>query len=150
MTDMSNDSPLPPIETRKASRARSIVLLAAVFLFGALCGGTGGFMIARRWAPEPFLRGGLQRFAVRRIARQLDLDAAQRAKVQTILRDARERILGLAEKNRPETDEILGQARERIRAELRPEQRERFDRIVGERQERRRSRLGEHAPGPSR
>jgi len=74
------------------------------------------------------------------LALELRLDAAQRARVQPIVERAVERLRGLEQRVHPELEQILKEAEASVRAELRPDQQPRLDRLI-ERRKRQREQL---------
>lgn len=101
---------------------KGFLAVAAVFCLGAVFGAALCFALVRLAPGRPSAgfdreeRAG--RFAIARMARDLDLDAEQREQVRAIV-----------ERSRDEIREHLERSRGEIRALLRPEQQERFDRM---------------------
>jgi len=94
-----------------------------VFVLGMVCGAALLFAAVRLARPSvpPGPGPGFGPGAgppLRRLVRELDLDAAQRDQVRAII-----------ERSRGDVHQVLERSREEIRAILRPEQRERFDRM---------------------
>jgi len=86
---------------------------------------------ARR--PEAELRELSQRFE-----RRLQLSPEQRARVEAIVNESRERMTAIARDVAPKTREEFKRMRERIREELTPEQRREFEEIFRQRETSRR------------
>ena len=101
-------------------RGRAAALLLAVFLLGAGAGAAGLSLYQRALQHDRGQdrggREGRRARALERLTRDLDLDPAQRAQVETILDRQRERM-------RP----LFDASRQEIRAVLRPDQQARFD-----------------------
>lgn len=76
-------------------------------------------------------------FLVHRLSRDLDLDASQRERVESIARRTQEEMREARRQLRPRIKEIIEKGRGEIRAGLRPDQQARFDEIVAERRHRR-------------
>jgi hypothetical protein len=74
---------------------------------------------------------------MRYLSRRLDLDDAQRAQVLPIVEEAQARLKEARRQCEPQVRAALEDAVRRTREVLRPEQRERFDALVAERQKRR-------------
>ncbi len=122
----------------KAWKAVAGVVL--VFFLGVLAGGIGVYRFHRH-RMDRFFRGepgAVSGFLVHRLARQLDLDASQRTRVEAVVRQTHEEMREVRQQFRPRLDELVEKGRREIRAELRPDQQARFDRIVAERRHRRR------------
>lgn len=121
-----------------ATRKRGFLLLAVVFLIGVVCGGALVFIGVRTLVPRVPRHGGPH--PIEDIARHLDLDDKQTAKIRAILDETREQI-----------DTISLVSRDRIREVLTPEQLEKFDEMRsrmrrGPRRRHRESR-GQHGTG---
>ena len=70
----------------------------------------------------------MQQF-LRRVQGELDLNPEQHQQIDTILRDSQDRTRGLARVE-------FGKVRDQIRSELKPTQREKFERLLRQRQRR--------------
>jgi hypothetical protein len=132
--------------SRLAAWALSLLLLAV----GAAAGVAGDRLALSREDRSP--RGPPRPEAMaERLADRLDLDDAQARAVREIL-EARWKAMGAVfERMDPEAEAIRRDADARIRALLRPAQRERFEREVAEHERRRaevRRRLGGGPPPP--
>jgi len=66
---------------------------------------------------------------VLRVQRELRLDPEQRERIERIVRDGQEHTKEFWDKNQPELRRMVQETREKIRAELTPEQRTRFEEI---------------------
>ena len=125
------------------TRARAGLLLLGVFLFGAVSGAFAtGAVIAYR-----FRHGGppperVERLAVQRLARRLDLDATQQRALEQIADRARARIAEVRSEALPKVESILDEAHRELRPSLRPEQQRKLDRIREEARQRLRVRGG--------
>jgi len=78
--------------------------------------------------PPPAQGPGMQQF-LRRIEGELDLAPDQQERISGILRNSQDRTRGLARAE-------FGKVRDQIRGELKPAQREKFERLLRERQRR--------------
>jgi hypothetical protein len=67
---------------------------------------------------------------VLRVQRELRLNPQQRERIEAIVRDSQERTKEFWERNQPDLRRMVQEAREKIRAELTPEQRTRFEELV--------------------
>ncbi len=118
------------------ARPRGALLLAAIFVLGFLCGAAGTLLTVRRVVARRLEPGGAGGMIFQRLSRDLDLDAAQRVEVEAALKDARAKLVAIADRSEPEVRAVLQSARERIRAVLRPDQRGKFDREIERRLDR--------------
>lgn len=74
---------------------------------------------------------------VSRLSRSLDLDPAQQDQVRAIVTETRRDIVEIRKPVHAQVIASIDTSRARIRAILRPEQQEKFDRIQAERRKRR-------------
>ena len=120
-------------------RWKSTLGVLLVFLLGALAGAAVVHRVGRQ-SVEAVLsgRGGATAdFVVRRLTRSLDLDPAQQDQVRAIVTETRRDIVEIRKPIQGQIQEAFERSRVRIRAILRPEQQEKFDRIQSERRMRR-------------
>jgi Spy/CpxP family protein refolding chaperone len=118
-----------------ARRPGGILAVVGVFALGLICGAALLFAGARLmrshslpFGPRSSDRAG--RYAIAHMTRELDLDAEQQEKVRAVI-----------ERTRGHVHEALEQSRAEIRALLRPDQQEKFDRMRP---------AGPHRPGHGR
>ena len=106
--------------------------LALMFLLGAvLVGGALGFTADRVWMKDASCTDPRASRAL--LSDRLDLNAAQRAALDSILDDRHRQFDSLFKPIRPQMDSIRLRSRAQIRALLTtPEQRERFEAILRE------------------
>jgi Spy/CpxP family protein refolding chaperone len=109
-----------------------LVVLATLVIFstGLITGVVLNKQVAKPAPNAPMFPPGpgWQQF-FHRIQVELDLTAEQDQRIGTLLRDSQERARGLARAE-------FGKVREQIRAELTPAQKDKFERLVKERQRR--------------
>lgn len=103
----------------------ALALLTAALIAGGALGYAGGrYTAAREGAPGE--RGAMRHY----IAAQLDLDAAQIAKMDTILDARREQMTRIIAPVKPQLDSTRSAARAQIMAMLTPAQQKRFQEIL--------------------
>lgn len=120
-------------------RWKSILGVLLVFLLGALAGAAVVHRYDRQ-SVEAVLSGkgdATAELIVRRLSRSLDLDPAQRDQVRAIVTETRREIAEIRQPVQARIDAALESSRGRVRALLRPDQQEKFDRIQSERRKRR-------------
>jgi len=120
-------------------RWKSILGVLLVFLLGALAGAAVVHRVDRQNV-EAVLegRGGATvDLVVRRLTRSLDLDTAQMDQVRAIVTETRREIVEIRKPVHAQVMASIEISRARIRAILRPDQREKFDRIQADRRKRR-------------
>jgi Spy/CpxP family protein refolding chaperone len=120
-------------------RWKSILGVLLVFLLGALAGAAVVHRVDRQSVEAGLAgRGGATAdLIVRRLTRSLDLDPAQQDQVRAIVTETRRDIVEIRKPIQGQIQEAFERSRVRIRAILRPEQQEKFDRIQSERRKRR-------------
>ncbi len=120
-------------------RWKSIVGVLLVFLLGALAGAAVEHRVGRQGI-EAVLSGrgdATVDLIVRRLSRSLDLDSAQRDQVRAIVTETHRDIVEIRKPMQGQVEAAFERSRVRVRAILRPEQQEKFDRIQAERRKRR-------------
>jgi Spy/CpxP family protein refolding chaperone len=120
-------------------RWKSILGVLLVFLLGALAGAAVVHRVDRcRIEAVLSGRGGATvDLIVRRLSRSLDLDPAQRDQVRAIVTETRRDIVEIRKPVQAQVEAAIERSRVRVRAILRPDQQEKFDRIQAERRKRR-------------
>jgi len=117
----------------KNGKAIAGVLL--VFMLGVICGGVVTHMLNRS-RMEAFVGRGpeaREEMLVKRLTRQLDLDSRQLEQIRPIVHDTHASIRQVRQQWRPQVEGLLDESQRRISAILRPDQREKFERIIAER-----------------
>ena len=128
----------------RTTKAVAAVLL--IFLLGAATGGLTAHLIYQKRI-EGVVRGGpgaMSRMILRRMDRELKLDAAQREAIQRIVKETHGEMRQIRRQFRPQMQQLLSRSEERIKQLLRPDQREVFERLL----EKRRKHWDEHPDGP--
>jgi uncharacterized membrane protein YeaQ/YmgE (transglycosylase-associated protein family) len=115
-----------------------IVSVILVFLLGALAGAlvihkVDQHRIAGIIRGEP---GAVGELIVQRLNHKLRLDPQQVEKVRVIVYETHDEIRNVRKQFRPQIQEILDRSRNRVRAILRPDQLEEYEKIVAERKAR--------------
>lgn len=114
---------------------RSLILVLVIFLVGAFAGAiiTGKIIELR---VRRVAIGGPDTVAdlvVRRFGAHLKLDKPQKAELLAIVREAQKEMRLIRKDEDPKIEAILERAEIRARSILKPEQSEKFDRLVKER-----------------
>jgi Spy/CpxP family protein refolding chaperone len=118
---------------------KAIAGILLVFLLGALSGVLGTYAVYQQ-RMEGVMRdepGRAREFIVRRLGRDLSLDPGQSEQLRAIVRETHAQLRELRKKIRPETEEIMARSQDRVRAILRPDQREKYEKIIAEHRKRR-------------
>lgn len=119
-------------------RWKAIIGVVIIFVLGAAAGALVMHGIDHQRI-DRFLRGepGMTRdFIVNRLNRELNLDAAQLEQLRTIVQETHAAMRDVRKQYRPQTEEILKMSQDRVRAILRPDQLEKFNKIAAERKRR--------------
>jgi len=80
--------------------------------------------------------GTTREFIVTRLNRELSLDSTQHEQLRTIVGETHAQIRNVRKEYRPQIDEVIKRSQDKVRAILRPEQLETFNKLVAERQKR--------------
>ncbi len=124
---------------------KAVLGVALVFLLGMIAGGLLTARVFRHRIQQAVLGGSpmVRELIVRRLSWQLRLDADQRGQVRTVVAETQRELQALRAQTRPQAQRILTDAEAQVRAVLRPDQAEKFDRLVA------RARARWDAPGPA-
>ncbi|MEN6631747.1 MAG: hypothetical protein ABFD84_04920 [Candidatus Polarisedimenticolia bacterium] len=111
--------------------ARAALVVALVFALGAVSGAAVAWLVRQRIDVAALERDRRGRGPMRRqLAVELDLDAAQREKIGAILRTHRAELAAIADRVQPDVQAVMERMRLEMRAALRPDQQQRFDRLI--------------------
>jgi hypothetical protein len=130
----------------KTKTSATLVLLLT-FILGAITGALGYYLCARRSGTAIGRDGGRPsspHHLVEELAQALSLDSSQKAKLEAIIAESRERFRTLSEQVHPQYLEIRRQTRDQIRQVLRADQKPRLEEFFKELDKRR----GNHPPPP--
>lgn len=110
-----------------------------VFLLGALAGVLVTHAIYRQKV-ENIIKDEprtISEVIVQRLNRKLDLDPAQLEQMRAIVRETRAEIKNAQKQIKPQIEEILAGSQSRVRAILRPDQLQKYEKILAERKKKR-------------
>ncbi len=116
-------------------RWKAVLGIIFIFILGAIAGGIISSAVIRQC--RPWGRPPSREEVVRKLSRKLDLDAGQRAQVEVIVNDAHNQMREMRREDQPKIESILTGAQAKIRAVLRPDQEQKFYRLVAKWKERR-------------
>ncbi|MDR3580303.1 MAG: hypothetical protein P4L44_10105 [Oryzomonas sp.] len=122
---------------------KAIAGILLVFLLGAAGGTLVTHMICKARL-ERFISGGhrmREDVIVERLTKKLDLNDSQQVQVRAIVHETHDDIRQARSRIHPQIEGLLTAGQNRIKSVLRPDQREKFDRIIAERK------LREHSQG---
>ena len=115
---------------------------AVIFVLG-FAAGILALNVYRGWARN--IGGPRDRFE--QMSQQLNLNSDQKTKVQQIFSDTREQLTALRKESEPRVEQIRGQADEKLKQVLTPEQWQQFQKMRDEGARRRGGRGGPGGPG---
>jgi hypothetical protein len=116
---------------------KAIISILIVFLLGSLAGALITHEIYQHRI-ESFIRGEPKReLIVRRLSHQLNLDATQLSQLRVIVEETYDGIKNVRKQIKPQIEAILESSQNRVRAILRPDQLEKYEKIIAERKKRR-------------
>jgi hypothetical protein len=114
---------------------KTILGVVAVFVLGMLA---GGLVTAKCFQHRihQVLAGDqsvVSNMIVRRLGWRLRLDATQKGQLRAIVGEAQQEVKAVRKQVQPQVEEIVNRAIEKERVTLRPDQAEKFDKLVAER-----------------
>jgi hypothetical protein len=117
---------------------KAVISVILIFLLGGIAGAllmhrTDQQKIESIMHGEP---GTTREFIVTRLNRELSLDSTQHEQLRTIVGETHAQIRNVRKEYRPQIDEVIKRSQDKVRAILRPEQLETFNKLVAERQKR--------------
>jgi Spy/CpxP family protein refolding chaperone len=118
---------------------KPIAGLLLVFILGAMSGSLVTYFvnISRM---DAIIAGGpraREDVLIAKLARKLDLDSQQREQVKTVIHETHEEMRLIRKKAHPQIEALLADSQLRISSLLRPEQQEKFRKIIAGRKEHR-------------
>ena len=105
-----------------------VIGIIAVFILGAVAGGVIGHGIC--WHTPHWGEIHPREQVVRKLSRKLHLDADQKAQVEVIVNDAHNQMREMRRETQPKIDSIMGNAQQKIREILRPDQKAEFEKLI--------------------
>ena len=117
---------------------KAVISVILIFLLGGIAGAllmhrTDQQKIESIMHGEP---GTTREFIVTRLNRELSLDSTQHEQLRTIVGETHAQIRNVRKEYSPQIDEVIKRSQDKVRAILRPEQLETFNKLVAERQKR--------------
>ncbi|QEM66866.1 hypothetical protein FO488_00955 [Geobacter sp. FeAm09] len=114
---------------------KAIAGILLVFLMGAAGGALVTHMVQKAHFEQSILANRKMReeVIVERLTRELGLDGSQQEQVKAITHETHEGIGRLKKQIHPQIEALLATGQQRMEAVLRPDQREKFKKLVAER-----------------
>jgi len=118
---------------------KTIVSIILVFLLGSLAGALITHEIYKHRI-ENIIRGdpkAMRELIVQRLNHKLHLDTTQLEQLRVIVNETHAEVKNVRKQIRPQIEEILESSQNRVRAILRPDQLEKYEKIIAERKKKR-------------
>ena len=115
---------------------KAIVGVIAIFVLGGLAGSITTIGLVRHRLVHGHGSQMLENLIVRRLSWDLRLDRAQREQLRIIVAEGHEDMKVIRKQIQPQVEELLTRSEAEVRAMLRPDQVEKFDKLVAERKAR--------------
>jgi len=118
---------------------KAIVSVILVFLLGSLAGALVMHKIDQHRI-ESIIKGEpkpMTELIVQRLNHELQLDSTQLEQLRIIVKETHAEIKNVRKQFRPQIEEILSHSQNKVRAMLRPDQLEKYEKIVAERKKKR-------------
>jgi hypothetical protein len=118
---------------------KAIASVILVFLLGALTGALVTHTIYRQ-KMENIIKDEprtMREVIVQRLDRKLNLDPVQLEQVRATVKETHSEMKNVRKQIRPQIEEILDRSQAKVRAILRPDQLEKYEKILAERKKRR-------------
>ena len=118
---------------------KAIVSVILVFLLGSLAGALVTHKIYQHRI-EGIIKGEakpMRELIVRRLNYELHLDSIQLEQLRIIVKETHEEMKNVRKQFRPQIEEILSRSQNKVRAILRPDQLEKYEKIIAERKKKR-------------
>ena len=111
---------------------KAVVGAILVFVMGGFAGSLTTVTIVRHRLLHGNRGQMVANLIVRRLSWELRLDRAQRAQLRAIVSDGQKEMRTVRRQIQPQIEDILNRSETRVRQILRPDQQEKFDKLVAE------------------
>jgi hypothetical protein len=115
---------------------KAIVGVIAVFVLGGLAGSITTIGVVRHRLVHGHGSQMLANLIVRRLSWELRLDREQRSQLRVIVVEGQGEMKVIRKQIQPQVEDLLTRSEVKVRALLRPDQQEKFDKLVAERKAR--------------
>jgi len=112
---------------------KAIVGVIAIFILGGLAGSITTIGLVRHRLVHGHGSQMWQDLIVRRLSWELRLDRDQRTQLRVIVAQGHEDMKVIRKQIQPQVEELLTRSETKVRAILRPDQVEKFDKLIAER-----------------
>ena len=125
------------------TKFKTILGVVLIFILGGISGSLVMYLLSMTWMDSYTGRKpevGREELIVQRLNRKLSLDDVQLEQVRAIMKEVHSDIKAVRKQFQPQLESILERGQEKIRSVLRPDQMEKYEKIISERKERRKKR----------
>jgi hypothetical protein len=112
---------------------KAIVGVIAIFILGGLAGSITTIGLVRHRLAHGHGSQMLQDLIVRRLSWDLRLDRDQREQLRVIVAQGHEDMKVIRKQIQPQVEDLLTRSEVKVRVILRPDQQEKFDKLIAER-----------------
>jgi hypothetical protein len=115
---------------------KAIVGVIAIFVLGGLAGSITTIGVVRHRLVHGHGGQMMANLIVRRLSWELRLDREQRSQLRVIVAEGQTEMKGIRKQIQPQVEDLLGRSEAKLRVLLRPDQQEKFDKLIAERKAR--------------
>ncbi len=112
---------------------KAIVGVIAIFILGGVAGSITTIGLVRHRLVHGHGSQMLADLIVRRLSWELRLDRAQREQLRVIVAEGQGEMKAIRKQIQPQVEDLLGRSEAKLRVLLRPDQQEKFDKLIAER-----------------
>jgi hypothetical protein len=115
---------------------KAVLGIVAVFILGGLAGSFTTIAVVRHRLVHGHGSQMMADFIVRRLSWELRLDHDQREQLRVIVGEGQQEMKVVRRQIQPQIEEVLGHSEAKLRVILRPDQQDKFDKLIAERKAR--------------
>ena len=115
---------------------KAIVGVIAIFVLGGLAGSITTIGVVRHRLVHGHGSQMMANLIVRRLSWELRLDREQRSQLRVIVAEGQTEMKGIRKQIQPQVEDVLTRSEAKLRVLLRPDQQEKFDKLIAERKAR--------------
>ena len=115
---------------------KAIVGVIAIFVLGGLAGSITTIGVVRHRLVHGHGSQMMANLIVRRLSWELRLDREQRSQLRVIVAEGQTEMKAVHKQIQPQVEDVLTRSEAKLRVLLRPDQQEKFDKLIAERKAR--------------
>jgi len=115
---------------------KAIVGVIAIFVLGGLAGSITTIGVVRHRLVHGHGSQMMANLIVRRLSWELRLDRDQRSQLRVIVAEGQTEMKAVHKQIQPQVEDVLTRSEAKLRVLLRPDQQEKFDKLIAERKAR--------------